>query len=171
MAAQPKLTDHTYLPGKHQAEVLDFLAALQARGRTAPAGQARLVAADGQSIALPDELLDVLVQVTAAMQAGLAVTVAPHHLTLSTQDAADLLGISRMTLVRLLEAGKIPFEQPGRHRRLRLVDLLEYRDRQRRRAEQALSDMVADSERLGLYEDDPQVVREALADARRNRKG
>ena len=36
MTALPKLTDHTYLPDKHQADVLDFLAALQARGRTAP---------------------------------------------------------------------------------------------------------------------------------------
>ena len=170
MGAKARLTDHTYLPGPRQADVVDFLAALPARGRTA-ASRARLVAADGQEIALPDEMLDILVQVAAAMQAGLAVTVAPHHLTLSTQDAADLLGVSRMTLVRLLEAGHIPFEQPGRHRRLRLVDVLEHRDRQRRRAEQALSDMVADSERLGLYDDDPQAVQEALAQARARRKG
>ena len=94
----------------------------------------------------------------------------PYHLTLSTQGAADLLGISRMTLIRLLEAGHIPFEQPGRHRRLRLVDVLEHRDRQRHRAEQALSDMIADSERLGLYDDDPQAVQVSLAQARARRK-
>ncbi|MBI1759304.1 MAG: helix-turn-helix domain-containing protein [Actinobacteria bacterium] len=169
MSAQPDLDDRTYLPGSEQADVLDFLAALRARGRDAASGGTRLVAADGHEIELPDGLLDVLVQVAVAMRAGLAVTVAPHHLTLSTQEAADLLGVSRMTVVRLLDAGQIPFEQPGRHRRLRLVDVLEHQDRQRRHAEQALSDMVADSELLGLYDNDPQAVREALAHARAHR--
>lgn len=48
-----------------------------------------------------------LAQVAAAMKAGLAVTVAPHHLLLSAQEAADLLRVSRTTLVRLLETGTI----------------------------------------------------------------
>jgi hypothetical protein len=58
-------------------------------------------------------MFQVLLQVAKAMQAGLAVTVAPHHLTLSTQEAADLLRISRTTLVRLLETGVIPFDKPS----------------------------------------------------------
>ena len=61
------------------------------------------------------------------MKAGLAVTVAPQHRTLSTQEAAGLLRISRTTLVRLLETGEIPFDKPSRHRKVRLDDLLEYR--------------------------------------------
>jgi excisionase family DNA binding protein len=73
------------------------------------------------------EIIDVL-------KAGLAVTVAPHHLTLSTQEVADLLRISRTTLVRLLETGAIPFEKPSRHRKVRLDDLLEYHRRQRNQA-------------------------------------
>jgi len=96
------------------------------------------------------------------MKAGLAVTVAPHHLMLSTQEAADLLRISRTTLVRLLEAAVIPFDKPGRHRKVRLDDLLEYRRRQRSQAEIALADMVADTERLGLYDADPAEVAAAL---------
>lgn len=51
----------------------------------------------------------------------MAITVAPTHTVLTTSEAADLLGISRPTLVRLLEAGEIPYEQPGRHRRVRLT--------------------------------------------------
>ena len=58
-------------------------------------------------------------------KAGLAVTLAPHHLTLSTQEAADLLRILSTTLVRLLESGVIPFDKPSRHRKVRLADLLE----------------------------------------------
>jgi excisionase family DNA binding protein len=93
--------------------------------------------------------------------------VAPRHLMLSTQEAADLLRVSRTTLVRLLEAGAIPFEKPSRHRKVRLDDLLEYRRRQRHQAELALADMVADTERLGLYDIDPDEVKAALKAARR----
>ena len=129
----------------------------------------RLVAADGTSVELPPQVHEVLLQVATAMEAGLAVTVAPHHLTLSTQEAADLLGMARTTLVRLLEAGAIPFDKPSRHRKVKLVDLLDYRERQRSQAEQALADMVADTERLGLYDESPEGVREALKAARAER--
>ncbi|WP_084011440.1 helix-turn-helix domain-containing protein [Pseudofrankia sp. DC12] len=105
------------------------------------------------------------------MQAGLAVTVAPHHLLLSTQEAADLLRISRTTLVRLLETGVIPLEKPSRHRRVRLDDLLGYRRRQRNAAELAFADMVTDTERLGLYDVDPDEARTALKAARTKTQG
>src|SRR5450755_3095236 len=59
----------------------------------------------------------------------LAITVAPHQIVLSTSEAASLLGVSRPTLVRLLESGEIPFDKPGRHRRVRLADLLAYQQR------------------------------------------
>ena len=131
----------------------------------------RLVATDGTSVELPAQVHEVLLQVVTAMEAGLAVTVAPHHLTLSTQEAADLLGVARTTLVRLLETGAIPFDKPSRHRKVKLVDLLDYRERQRSQAEQALADMVADTERLGLYDESPEDIREALKAARAERAG
>jgi excisionase family DNA binding protein len=51
------------------------------------------------------------------MREGKAITLVPRTQRLTTQEAADFLGISRPTLVKLLEDGKIPFDQPGRHRR------------------------------------------------------
>jgi excisionase family DNA binding protein len=75
---------------------------------------AQLVGPAGERIELPAEVFTVLREVVLAMAEGEAVTVAPHHQTLTTQEAADLLGVSRPTLVRLLEQGKIPYEQPGR---------------------------------------------------------
>jgi excisionase family DNA binding protein len=161
------LQDETYLPDEDAAEIIDFLSALGGRGRDAAEPRPRLAGPDGRSVELPEQMFEVLLLVAAAMQAGLAVTVAPHHPLLSTQEAADLLRISRTTLVRLLETGAIPFEKPSRHRKVRLDDLLEYRRRQRSAAELALADMIADTERLGLYEADPKDVKAALKAARK----
>jgi excisionase family DNA binding protein len=167
-AKNEPVQDETYLPHDDDAEVIDFLSALRNRGRQSADAPPRLVGPDGRSVELSQSMFQVLLQVAAAMKAGLAVTVAPHHLTLSTQEAADLLRISRTTLVRLLETGAIPFEQPSRHRKVRLDDLLEYRKRQRSQAEQALADMVADAERLGLYDIAAAEAAEALRAARRS---
>ena len=166
-ARDESLRDETYLPREDTAEIIDFLSALRARGREAAGSRPRLTGPDGRSVEFPEPMFEVLLQVAAAMKAGLAVTVAPHHLTLSTQEAADLLRISRTTLVRLLETGAIPFDKPSRHRKVRLDDLLEYRRRQRSQAELAFADMVADTERLGLYDADPAEVKAALKAARR----
>ena len=167
LAKDATLQDETYLPREDTAEIIDFLSALRVRGREAADLRPRLTGPDGRSVELPEPMFEVLLQVAAAMKAGLAVTVAPHHLMLSTQEAADLLRISRTTLVRLLETGAIPFEKPSRHRKVRLDDLLEYRRRQRNQAELALADMIADTERLGLYDADPAEMRAALKSARR----
>ena len=163
--------DQTYLPREDDAEIIDFLSALRDRSGQPAGARPRLVGPDGQSVELPESMFEVLLQVAAAMKAGLAVTVAPHHLTLSTQEAADLLRISRTTLVRLLETGAIPFDKPSRHRKVRLDDLLEYRRRQRSQAELALADMVADTERLGFCDTNPVKVRAALKAARRAPEG
>jgi excisionase family DNA binding protein len=165
------ISDETYLPREDDAEIIDFLSALGDHGRRPADVRLRLVGPDGESVELPESMFKVLLRVATAMKAGLAVTVAPHHLMLSTQEAANLLRISRTTLVRLLETGAIPFEQPSRHRRIRLDDLLEYRRHQRSRAELALAEMVADAERLGLYDVDPAEVRAALKAARPTREG
>jgi len=170
-ARDRSLQDETYLPREDTAEIIDFLSALQVRGREAADPRPRLIGPDGRSVELPEPMFEVLFQVAAAMKAGLAVTVAPHHLTLSTQEAADLLRISRTTVVRLLETGAIPFEKPSRHRKVRLDDLLEYRRRQRSQAELAFADMVADTERLGLYDADPAEIQAALKAGRRKNEG
>lgn len=166
-ARDESLQDETYLPREDTAEIIDFLSALRVRGGETADPRPRLTGPDGRSVELPEPMFEVLLQVAAAMKAGLAVTVAPHHLMLSTQEAADLLRTSRTTLVRLLETGAIPFEKPSRHRKVRLDDLLEYRRRQRTQAELAFADMVADTERLGLYDADPAEVKAALKAARR----
>jgi excisionase family DNA binding protein len=64
-------------------------------------------------VQLPQEVYQVLVEVVEAMREGKAITSVPRTQRLTTQEAADFLGISRPTLVKFLEDGKIPYEQPG----------------------------------------------------------
>lgn len=113
---------------------------------------ARLVGPDGVDAELPDDVVEVLHAVLTAQQQGQAITVAPQNTMLRTQAAARLLGISRPTLVSLLESGEIPFEVRGNQRRVRLVDVLAYQQRQRRAAEDVFNEMVQQGEDDGLYD-------------------
>ncbi|MCH6468409.1 excisionase family DNA-binding protein [Sinomonas terrae] len=90
---------------------------------------------------------------------------------LTTQQAADLLGISRPTLIKLLDKHEIPYEQPsgGRHRRLRLSDVLEYRERRRGERRSRLAEMTRQAAEDGLYERSAEDYREALRRARHAR--
>lgn len=71
---------------------------------------------------------------------------------LTTQEAADLLNVSRPTLVRLLENGEIAYTVRGRHRRVLLRDALGYQERTRRERRQTLDRMAAEGEDYGLYD-------------------
>ncbi len=107
---------------------------------------------NGEHLVLPPEVFEVLRDVVDAMAQGQALTIAPVHQRLTTQEAADLLGVSRPTVVKLLESGEIPFEQPGRHRRVRLADVLAYRERASVERRGALDRMVEIADAAALYE-------------------
>ncbi len=136
----------TVLPPEHSH--LDELATKLDRLDAAPV----LRGPEGEEIALPAEVFDVLRGVVHAMAHGQAVTFAPVHTRLTTQEAAELLGISRPTLVKLLDEKAIPYEQPGRHRRLLLSDVLEYRERRSSERRASLDRMVEIAEEAGMYE-------------------
>jgi excisionase family DNA binding protein len=140
--------ERTVLPPADGSDLAQFVRRL-ARG--AEPARARLVSPDGSQMDIPDELYGVLRDVVAALSQGLAITIAPHNTMLTTQEAADLLNISRPTLVRLLTDGEIPYTMRGRHRRVMLRDILDYRDRTRRERRQALDQMAADAEEDDLY--------------------
>jgi excisionase family DNA binding protein len=134
------MVERTVLPPEHPEGLVGVLALLAPES----ADRATLIGPDGTRLQLPGEVV--------ALSQGLAITVAPHQTVLSTSEAAQLLGVSRPTLVRLLESGEIPFDKPSRHRRVRLADLLAYQQRSRRRRATLLDQMVADAEEAGLYE-------------------
>lgn len=130
-------------------ESFDGLVALVRR--ISPDQSAELIGPDGSRIPIPARVYEVLREVVMAMARGQAVTVAPHNQRLTTQEAADLLGVSRPTLVKLLNDGLIPFDQPGRHRRVQLQDLLAYQERRRNDRLAALDELVEVSEEADGY--------------------
>jgi len=138
--------EHTILPPE---EPLDSLLALLTG---AEATTTTVTGPNGEHLVLPPELFEVLRDVVAAMAKGQAVTIAPVHQRLTTQEAAGLLGISRPTLVKLLESGEIPFERPGRHRRVRLADVLAYRAERSVQVRESLDRMVEIADESGMYE-------------------
>ena len=83
--------------------------------------------ADGEGICLPFGAIQLLIGLLSEMASGNAVTLIPIHKFLTTQEAADLLNVSRPYLIKLIEKGEIPFEKVGTHRRIKAEDLFKYR--------------------------------------------
>ena len=125
-----------------------------------------LVGSNGEQVPLPREVYRVVRQVVEVMRTGKAALVAPQSLLLTTQEAADLLGVSRPTLVKLLEDGAIPFDQPNRHRRVRLQDVLDYRARRQAAQREALDKLTKETSVLGLYESSAADYTAAIESAR-----
>jgi excisionase family DNA binding protein len=144
------------------APVVGFLAAHERRHGPAASPSYALVGVDEHDrIELPGAVHQALTKVVAALHAGKAVTIAPQTMTLTTQQAADLLGVSRPTVVRLINDNLLPAERIGNRHRL-LLDELSYREERRKRQYDALA-ATADIDR----DDDPETIRKQLREARR----
>jgi excisionase family DNA binding protein len=111
-----------------------------------------LVGADQRPRRLPLSVAQVLSRAVHELARGHAVTIVPVESELTTQQAADLLNVSRPFLIKLLDSGEIPCHRAGTHRRVRAADLLAYRDRRRAARRAALAEMAREAQEMGLYE-------------------
>ena len=104
----------------------------------------------GTEFEVPEFAFHFLLKLLQETAKGNAVTLIPVHSELTTQQAADLLNVSRPYVVKLLERGEIPFHKRGRHRRIRFDDLVQYKSKDELNREKAFDEMVELSEELGI---------------------
>lgn len=114
-------------------------------------GTAALVGPDNSKIDLPPTIYKVLVAIVKDMQEGKSIGLIPVMEELSTQAAADMLGISRQFLVNELEAGKLAFHRTGTHRKVYLKDLVAYQEQRGMNRKDAIRRIAQASEELGIY--------------------
>ncbi len=114
-------------------------------------GRPRITTEDGTVIDLPESIAEALAEVLEAAADGERPLVLRSPDNLTTEQAAAVLGVSRPTIVRMIEAGKIPARMVGTHRRLALGDVLAYRGATSQRRRAALDEMTRQAEELGLY--------------------
>ncbi len=104
----------------------------------------------GADIILPASVLRLLKDILAEMAQGHAVALLPVQAELTTQQAADLLNVSRPYLIRLLEDSKVPFRLVGHHRRVRFDDLLAYQRKDDEDRRRVADELTADAQELGM---------------------
>lgn len=103
-----------------------------------------------RSVTLPATALKLLIEVLTEIGQGNAVSIIPIHAELTTQEAADLLNVSRPYLVGLLEKGEIPFRKVNTHRRVLYQDVIAYRERIDTDRRQALEELAAQAQQFDM---------------------
>lgn len=139
------LTDPISMPERQEGQIRNLRRLMQQGG-------AKLVGPDGQQIAIPEPVHALLLMILKNLQAGNAISIVPEHQQLTTQRAANILGVSRPFLVALVEAGDIPFHMVGSHRRVYLRDLLDYKRRRDAARHQAIDSMARAEMEAGTYD-------------------
>lgn len=139
------ITDPISIPRAQEAQIRDLRRIVQH-------GDAKLVGPDGRQVAIPEPVHDLLLVILKNLQAGKAISIVPEHQQLTTQRAANILGVSRPFLVRLLENGDIPFHMVGSHRRIYLGDLLDYKRRRDAARHEAINNMARAEFEAGTYD-------------------
>lgn len=116
-------------------------------------GRARLVGPGNEpAIELSGPVYSVLMEILNAMRQGSAISLVPVTQDLTTQEAAELLGVSRPHFVKLLESGELPFHTAGTHRRVYLKDLMAYKERRDLRRRDSLDRMAEKADAASLYD-------------------
>jgi excisionase family DNA binding protein len=112
----------------------------------------KLVGSSGEEMPLPEPIYQLLLDIVPDLLRGETLVVLREDQPLTTQQAADILGMSRPYLKQLLDKEVIPYYRVGTHRRLRFADVMAYRERRDAERRKQMEDVVALSEEMGVYE-------------------
>lgn len=123
----------------------------RARSRKSRATRLHVVGPNGETLALPASVVQVLERATAALTSGDAVAILPVGRELTTQQAADLLKVSRQYLVRLVDEHRLPCSKIGKHRRLIVEDVLAFKRTRDAERGLALGSLAGLTEDFGGY--------------------
>lgn len=113
---------------------------------------------NGVDIPLPESVFNVLVNVVDAMKSGQGVSVVPMQARLTTQQAAEFLGVSRPTFIKLASVYETHLELVGRHRRILLQDLLALQQKIRVQRELALNEIIDSNNQEEIYLHDKELL-------------
>lgn len=108
------------------------------------------IAENQKSVAIPTLALQLLIEILAELGEGNYVTVAPTRPELTTQQAADILNVSRPYLIRLLEEKKIPFRKVGNRRKVLYQDVLAYKHKIDKARRKVLHKLTEEAQDLGM---------------------
>lgn len=134
------------MPGDGERPALAELASLLHEGSGELA-----VRRGGSQLEVPVSVQDVLTRIADVLASGRGVAIVPVDRELTTTEAAGLLGVSRPTLIKLLEAGEIGYSRPNSSRRIPLDQVLAYRDRRAQARRAILDELTADAVEMGMY--------------------
>jgi excisionase family DNA binding protein len=143
----------TKLPSDAEAQVAkETSRILASRMRRADSLKLRIIdeRKPGVTVNLPATAVRLLVRILEEMARGNAVTLIPVQAELTTQEAADMLNISRPSLIQLLDEGKLEYRRVGTHRRVRFESLIEYKGRADTARRKALAELAAYDQELGI---------------------
>ncbi len=144
-----KILDHPVIPS--ELEVAQARKSFEALKQDSSDTHFILGSQTGQKVPLTENAFDYLLSILHELSKGHAVLIVPIQAELSTYEAAELLGVSRPFLIRLLDKDELPYRVVGRHRRIPAKELLAYKEKTHKRRSTAVAEMSsADDEIYGL---------------------
>lgn len=141
------MLDPISIPVSQQEQVQELQKLMRREGKASLVGRG-----EGPALELPGVVYSLLLRILESMEEGKAISIVPVMQDLTTQEAANFLGVSRPFFVKLLETGKLRYHMTGTHRRVYLKDLMDYRQRRDHDKLDAINRIAQFEEDAGLYD-------------------
>ena len=135
-------------PTSNQTKEIKKLERILAQNTSPP----KLLSATGEEIVLPQSVYEILLDVVRDMSAGQEISIIPINKQLTTQEAADLINVSRPYIIKLLDNQEIPHSKVGAHRRVLLCDLMTYKEQRTSIRHNKLREMTGFLQEEGFYD-------------------